>query len=240
MGIIIKDEYLIKKNITKLPNLNKFTEIKLPKYIENEEYGGKEYHSFYDYIGNYYIDENGFVSIYSKIDNSILSTLIIDDSIFIGTDHGEWSGELIFKDYDNIYPLEYNIINDNIHDIFRFQNEIFVLTGLAHLGGDKGKVHKLEYKNEKWNIAKTFNLGSEPNVYKIINNDKILIVTNKGIVIFDGNNILKNIKNGKWDYLNINSVYLNDDYIFIGARNYIFSIAIKNNYKSKIYKYNDI
>ena len=240
MGIITNEEYLIKRNITKLPNLNNFIEIELPKYIKNEEYGGKEYHSFYDYKEDYYIDENGFVNIYSTIKNTVLSTLVIEDSIFIGTDHGEWSGELIFKDYSGMYPFEYRIIDDNIHDIFKFHNEIFVLTGLAHLGSDEGKLHKLGYINDKWNIAETFNLESEPNVYKIINDDKLLIVTNKGIVIFDGNNILKIIKNGKWNYLYANSVYLNNGYIFIGARGYIFSINIEKNFTSRIYKYNDI
>jgi len=48
---------------------------------------------------------------------------------------------------------------------------------------NRGKIHKLEYKSGKWNISKSFDLESEPQIYKIINEKQILIVTHIGIII---------------------------------------------------------
>jgi len=233
MGYIINDKYLLKDKITKLPLLVDFVEIKVPEYIHGEEYGGKAYHDFYNSTENYHIDKNGIVSIYSTFDETNLTSLIIKGGIFIGIDNGEWGGKLDFR-YYGIYDLEskYTIINENVLYIFSFNDEIFVLTGLAHLGSDEGHIHKLEYKNDKWNISESINLESEPRVYKILDNRQILIITNTGFINFDGNKIIENIKNDSWNYLNVNSIYLADDYIYVGARKCLFTIN-KQNYEIK-------
>jgi hypothetical protein len=234
MEFIINERYLLKDKVTKLPNLNHFIEVKKPYYNENESSEEKEYHS----LENYYIDKDGYVNIYSDFDENSLVSFIIGDGIFIGVDKGEWNGELIYKDYSSMfYSEEYKIIeHDNILSIFQFNNELFVLTGLSHLMTKRGKIHKLEYKNEKWNISKSFDLESEPQVYKIINEKQILIVTHIGIIIFDGNNIIKYIKNSKWDALFANSIYFMDEYIYIGARSFLFTVN-QINYETKVYKY---
>jgi len=56
----------------------------------------------------------------------------------IGTDHGEWGGKLEFED-----PAggRQTILEENIRAIIKNQDGVFVFTGLAHMGLNRGAVY---------------------------------------------------------------------------------------------------
>jgi hypothetical protein len=224
MSFVINDKYLLVDKITKLPCLDNFIEVQDTKHKSLE---------------CYYIDNNGIVSLYSDFNETMLSSLISGDGIFIGVDHGEWIGGLIYRDYSNGlgYNDEYSInVNDNVKSIFQFNNRIYVITGIVHLMSNRGNIHELEYKNGKWEIKISINLESDPQIYKIISNNEIIIITNRSLIIFDGNKIIKKINTEAWDCLYANSLYFNNDYFFIGARSFLFSVN-RTNFEIKSYNY---
>lgn len=58
----------------------------------------------------------------------------------IGKDEGEWGGEVAFREPDG---TTYTVVADNSHGIFEMPYGVIALTGLAHLGSNRGAVHLL-------------------------------------------------------------------------------------------------
>lgn len=58
----------------------------------------------------------------------------------IGKDEGEWGGEVSFREPDG---SAYTVISDNSHGVFEMHYGVIALTGLAHLGTNRGTVHLL-------------------------------------------------------------------------------------------------
>jgi hypothetical protein len=58
----------------------------------------------------------------------------------IGKNEGEWGGEVAFQESDGV---TYTVIADNSSGIFEMSYGVIALTGLAHLGVNRGTVHLL-------------------------------------------------------------------------------------------------
>src|SRR3546814_15123212 len=58
----------------------------------------------------------------------------------VGKDEGEWGGEVAFREPDG---NTYTVIADNSHGIFAMPYGVVALTGLAHLGINRGAIHTL-------------------------------------------------------------------------------------------------
>ncbi len=58
----------------------------------------------------------------------------------IGKDEGEWGGEVAFKESNG---TTYTVVADNSHGLFEMPYGVIALTGLAHLGINRGAVHLL-------------------------------------------------------------------------------------------------
>ena len=58
----------------------------------------------------------------------------------LGTDRGEWTGELLFQ--DEAGGVE-RILHENIHGIVRNRVGIFVFTGLHHMGTNVGYIYAI-------------------------------------------------------------------------------------------------
>jgi hypothetical protein len=222
----LKDTSL-EQNVHIRSEINKLTELNISIKENSKEFRELPY-SFEE--GYYEIYNNGTYDIvrfpYSEINkNKILNTM---PGSIIGTNVGEWGGELFFRSIYGGHET-YTIIKDNIVDIFRYKNGIYVLTGLSHLSISKGNIVKLKYTEEKWDVDFIIELDSCPYVKKIFE-DYLYIVTSEGITVFDGNDI-KEIKKGNWRYLNPQSIYINNEIIAIGLKG---CIAIINKEDNKI------
>jgi hypothetical protein len=58
----------------------------------------------------------------------------------LGKDEGEWGGEVAFQEPDGTI---YTVVADNSHGIFEMPYGVIALTGLAHLGSNRGTAHLL-------------------------------------------------------------------------------------------------
>ena len=253
------------KNITKLPKLDNLIEIHIPQFIRcyspknvDDWWGGKEYELFSRYKDAYYIDNEGFVSIYEHIrgNRTCFHTLNIGNGLFTGircsSGSGKDSGNLTFTycyrldDDNSLYKGEYTIIEDEcIQYIFIFNDTIYVLGGDADMGVNYGFLYRLKYVSHTWEVDEKIDLNECPMFYQI-NNNEIIILTRGGIVFCKDNKITKQFKDQKWvdlfyenaNTLNYaNSLYLSNNKMFIGARGCLLVFDL-DNCETKAYKQN--
>jgi hypothetical protein len=173
---------------------------------------------------NYYINNIGNVSINTG-SRSYIYRLGTGNGTLIGTNQGEWGGALVFRGNT---PPEYTILNENICGIINFNNEIYVLAGLSHLGISEGKIIKLEIKNGRWECTFSEEFNSSPEAYTIFEN-KLYIVTMNGLIVFDGNSIQQILIRQFWSGLYPQSIYINEEIIAIGMRGCIAIINRQDN-----------
>lgn len=225
----IKSSFFFEQNTHIWQDINKLTKLNI-SIKENS----KEFQELSNSDEYYKIYNNGTFDIvkqpYSKFNRN--SVLNVFGGTIIGTNGGEWGGELFFRSTYGGYDT-YTIILDNVVDIFWYKGSIYVLTGLSHLGVSRGNIVKLKLSEHKWEIDFTIELDSYPYVQTMFD-DYLYIVTGYGITIFDGN-IINEIIKGTWRYLSPQSIYMNNEIIAIGLRGCI-AIVNKDNNKIEYYQ----
>jgi hypothetical protein len=198
------------------PEIIGLNEFIFPEVMSNEWY--KLNHA----IKIYYIDDFGAVTITTER-ISQPTFLKVTDGEFIGVNKGEWGGKLYFENDE----YKYTIINENICGIFKYNNEIYVLTGLAHGFSQYGKIIKLEKIDGVYSISHTIEITKEPQLFKIYN-DIVYIITYDGLITFDGKEIVEILKDQPWGSLaSYPSLFINEEIIALGLRGCI--IILENN-----------
>jgi hypothetical protein len=184
------------------------------------------------YDRKYYIDENGNITI-KKEENISEHSLEINGGRLIGTNHGEWGGNLIFEKNGKQYP----ILKGNIVGLFIYKNDIYVLEGLSHLSLNSGQIIKL--KKDFWQtelpIDISIKLAEAPAVYTIYKDTLYIIGSN--IIMFDGKKLTKIIQEENfWGRgLYPESIFVNDKIIAVGMRGCV-AIINKEDFSVKAYK----
>jgi hypothetical protein len=172
----------------------------------------------------YYIDNNGKIIVKRRERENTEYLFEYDGGVFIGINHGEFGGNLVYR----INNFEYEIIQDNIRYILIYRDEVYLLTGLSHGWSSRGNIVKLKKTNEIWEIDFIKALNSEPKCFTIYN-DQIFIITTDGINIFDGNDINVLLIEAYWRYYSPDNIYINNEIIGIGLRGCIAIIDRRNN-----------
>ncbi|MFG1500071.1 hypothetical protein ABMA70_07650 [Halobacteriovorax sp. XZX-3] len=140
------------------------------------------------------------------------SSLLVSNGEFRAENHGEWGGGLKFV--SKVKKME--LYDNNISFVFEYGEKVLALGGLAHLRMDSGILIEVVKIGDSWKVVKKHKLGSKPNSYTVIE-DKVYIVTNKGISVFRKGSVEK-----VWEsnYLDLypNSLVVLDDVFYIGMR----------------------
>ena len=68
-----------------------------------------------------------------------------------GTNHGEWIGELMFRDSDDGSLV--TVLSENVHGIVQNPDGVFVFTGLAHLSLNEGYIYAIARRPDGQVIA---------------------------------------------------------------------------------------
>ena len=222
-GFLLCNFYIYGQNMQIYPSLIGLNEFDLP--ITHS----KEWYVLNHSLENYIIDNSGNVIIIKESKRGNYS-YNANPGTFIGTNMGEWGGQLKFINDEE----EYTILNENICGIIAYNDSIYVLTGLTHLGISEGKIVKIESINGKWDHTIISKFNSSPETFAIFEN-KLYIVTSNGLIVFNGYNIKQLLEKQFWTSLYPNSVFINDKIIGIGMRGCI-AIMDKENKEIKCYK----
>ncbi|APY07659.1 hypothetical protein BWZ20_04800 [Winogradskyella sp. J14-2] len=148
----------------------------------------------------------------------------VNDGYLIGINKGEFGGGLWFLSLD--CKTSYEIIPyKRIHEIFEFNNKIYVLEGLSHITINNGSLLEIT-KNEKWEISKTFDLPDAPR-FILKEKDNILIISSEHILSFNKYDKLNLILRApfNWALLFPSSAVVIDNDIYIAMREGILKIS---------------
>lgn len=168
----------------------------------------------------------GQKEVAKKLNNqySIRAVKKVQDGYIIGLNKGEFGGGLWFLSADG--KSSYEIIPyRRIHQIFEFNNKLFVIEGLAHLGSNNGNLLELR-KEGNWQVSQTYKLPGAPR-FIIEEKDNILIVTSEYLMSFNKYKKLNQVLKAPfyWGSLYPSSAIIVDNDIYIAMRKGILKIS---------------
>lgn len=152
----------------------------------------------------------------------------------IGSDAGEWGGKLFWFSENGTKKIE--ILEDNIRGIAKIDDEIFILSGLAHLSIDDGKIYKL-IKDDKANFKTQLlsDLKTQPQIFIKENNQSILIVLKNKLIRLNSLGKIEELNQTNFDSLYPNSITITSSkVIYVGMRLFIVRfVPTENGYKQE-------
>lgn len=104
----------------------------------------------------------------------------------LGSDRGEWGGELVFFGEPG---QQHELLQDNVEDIFRFGDSYVAVVGIAHLGGNRGALISVEQTAAGWKASTWRILPGAPMRSYLTTNGELLVATYSGgtiVVSADG------------------------------------------------------
>lgn len=159
---------------------------------------------------------------------NIITTYDVGDGYFRGTNRGEYGGNLEYVS-KNILKRSYEILDGNVVSIFNYNDGIYVLEGLTHMGINEGRIYQLNKDYRRWSAKEMFNLNDSPQVYTITEDNELLIVTFSGLFkISDMKNIEHITKDAFWQSLIPTSIVVDEKIVYIGMRGGIAKVNLDN------------
>ena len=148
----------------------------------------------------------------------------VANGYLVGFNKGEFGGSLYW--FSERGDTSYQISRENVDYIFEYKKKVYMANGIFQMGTELGKINEMGFADGKWKVEQRIELPSKSHIilpYK----DRMLIVTTKAILFFDGTNNFDFIrKDGFWDRLYPQSaVILNDD-LFVGMRGGVYKINL--------------
>lgn len=149
----------------------------------------------------------------------------VEDGYFEGMNRGEFGGYLKFYNDFN----EYQILNTNVNFMVEINDQIYVLSGLAHLGLDTGYMYRIEKEEDVWTAKKILDIGSAPYVI-LADESRLYIVASSKVIMIENEEIKEvMVENAFWEGLYPNSVVIYDNKLLIGMRGCICTVDISTN-----------
>lgn len=155
---------------------------------------------------------------------SIRAVKKVENGYIIGLNNGEFGGGLWFLSENG--KSSYEIMKyRRIHQIFEFNEKLYVIEGLAHMGFSNGNLLELD-KDENWRVSKTYELPAAPS-FIVKEKDNILIVTSEYLMSFNKHEKLIEVLKApfNWGLLFPSSAVIIDNDIYIAMRKGILKIS---------------
>ncbi|MEJ7848484.1 MAG: hypothetical protein WKF92_10390 [Pyrinomonadaceae bacterium] len=139
----------------------------------------------------------------------------------VGSDAGEWGGNLFWFSEDGNKKIE--LLGENVRGIIHLGENIFILSGLAHLSSDEGQIHKLA--RDEMGTLKTqsiFNLKGQPQSFAVEGKDSLIIILNNRILRLNKHGEVKVLKEINFESLYPNSMAITSSgVIYVGMRLFV-------------------
>lgn len=148
----------------------------------------------------------------------------VNDGYLVGFNKGEFGGSLHW--FSERGDSTYQISRGNVDYIFEYKRKVYMANGLFHMGTDRGGINEMKFTDGKWKVDQGIELPSKSDIimpYK----DRLLIITTKTILFFDGTSNFDFVKKGGfWDVLYPQSAVVVNDDLFVGMRGGVYKINL--------------
>ena len=95
----------------------------------------------------------------------------------LGSDRGEWGGELVFFGEQG---QQHELLQENVEDIFRFGDGYVAVIGIAHLGGNRGALISVAQTAAGWKASTWRILPGAPMRTYLTTSGELLVATYSG------------------------------------------------------------
>ncbi len=208
-----------------------FNETNLPKVNSSEWYS-------LNHSGNEFEVkiQDGKLEV-EKVDEINVCELETENGLLRGINRGEWGGQLTYIPNDTT-KSSVDIKAGNIKFLFKYNNEIYFIEGLAHLSYSGGAIFKLDSTEQGFTYKKIVDFNDSPEAFQIYN-DMFLIASHSSFYIVKDFKKELVFKDTFWSSLYPNSIAAFDDKnIFLGIRGGIVKLDLITK-KMKFYQYNN-
>lgn len=139
----------------------------------------------------------------------------------VGADAGEWGGNLLWLNRDASQKTE--LLRANVRGIVKVGKDVFILTGLAHLSIDEGKIYKLTADEKGTPKAQlTADLKTQPQAFAVETDDSFLVALNDKILRVTSSGEIKTLKETNFQSLYPNSMTVTAaGVIYVGMRLFV-------------------
>ncbi len=145
----------------------------------------------------------------------------------IGTNRGEFGGMLTFIPYDSTKKA-IEIKKGNVIFIFTYEEKIYFIEGLAHMGYSGGAIFELNTYKSEYTYKKVLDFDDAPEAFTIYQ-DKFLVATHENFYVVQDFKKELIFEKTFWSGLYPTSIAVFDDNnIFVGIRNGIVKLSLKN------------
>lgn len=148
-----------------------------------------------------------------------LSFIKVEDGYLIGSYRGEWGGDLWWFSTDG--NQHYKISDHEIVQFIQCRDKTYAIVGLDHMGRSEGSIIEIDRVKGKWLVNSYQKLPSAPAVIAFIDKCNFIVATSQDLLKIDTNKILTTLIE-KVNWVHPNSIVINKDDIFIGARNGVY------------------
>lgn len=152
-----------------------------------------------------------------------------DNGWLVGSDAGEWGGKLFWFSEDGTQKTE--LLQDNIRGIVKIDNATFILSGMAHMHIDEGKIYKL-VKDEKGNFRTQLitDLKTQPQTFATESSQSILIALNDKILRLKSSGKIEQLNQTSLTSLYPNSMAITSSkVVYLGMRLFIVRLVPQEN-----------
>jgi HEAT repeat protein len=113
----------------------------------------------------------------------------LSDGYLVGSDRGEWGGELSFIGFNGEYK---KLLDENINGIFKMSSGIVTLGGLDHLGPGTGFIYKvLKDEKEGWRVEVWKKLPGVPHKSWLQKDGKLFVYCSYACLTIDPDGTFK-------------------------------------------------
>jgi hypothetical protein len=151
----------------------------------------------------------------------------------VGSDSGEWGGTLVW--YSDNADRKKELIEENIRGIAKLENETLILSGMAHLSIDEGKIWKLvRDASGEFKALLLKDLGSQPQGFVVKDNYLLVALNNKFVrVSLSGEVTILNQTSLTSFYPNSMAI-TSSGVVYVGARHFVVRfVPAKDGYKEE-------
>lgn len=163
--------------------------------------------------------------------------LILPKGKLIGTDRGEWGGQLQFFS-SNTANKPIHIASGNIKTIFVYRDSIYYIEGLAHMSLNDGTMCRVDTTGGKFRSVKVLEFDDAPMTCTVFG-DSIYLATYQNFYLIHGYDVVKCFDHQFWASLYPTSIAVsNPQNVYMGMRSgYIQMDLSKRDYR--FFKYTE-
>jgi hypothetical protein len=173
---------------------------------------------------NVYLQDNHLMNRRIKESNYI--SISVPDGILYSLIYGEKGGGVYFKSFLN---HQYQISGGNFVQFIKNGDTIYTLEGLAHMASLDGKICRIRYRENKWEMDDYIQLWDVPYAATLIGQDLFIVTHSKLLKAnLDTKNVQTILDNMLWgkEIQYPNSMVMSDNCLYIGMRGGIARITM--------------